>query len=103
MKVYIYDKWLVTIESGPSPVRSASTAVFKRRCTNRSLDTINRFKLSFNSDESNNNGKYLTQLKDKDYSNEFIGSWDECVDFIKICLSDANIIKESLGRKRIKE
>ena len=102
MKIFIYDNYKETPESYNSPVSVAGIKPILKLDTQRyNIATIFYYIDKFYQGHTTKSGDFLVRLKDNDYINEFIGTWPEIVDFVKQCLSDAGIIKEKLGRKKI--
>lgn len=105
MKIYFFDKWKDTPLAVNSPVSTVGIKPISMLDTQRyNIPTITYYLDKLNQGNSTKSAKkYLVRLRAKDYINELIGEWNECIDFMRNCLSDEGILKEKLGRKRIRK
>lgn len=103
MKIYFYDHWKLKPEAQTSPVQSVGRSIYSIDASKHNINSIFYRVAKHQPDGHDKNKQYLVRLLDEDYINEFIGTWAECFDFVKDCLSDIGIYKEKLGRKKIKK
>jgi hypothetical protein len=103
MKVYIYDQWNYSPDAFSSPVNTRGyKRILEWNAIGHQFDQLKRKANNLATYKSNNNAKFLAIIRSKNYHNEIIDTMMECLDFIKCCLSDEGIIKEKLGKGKIK-